>query len=82
MIMKRLLSVFLLGALLCSVGNLTVFAVDEDNQIIDALDKIEETINKKNLKTLNEQLSFQQFSSCEDMTSVLEDFVKENFEDR
>ena len=53
----------------------------EDNQIIDAIDQIEARANEQHLQTLQEDLSFENFSSCDEMSTVLEDFIKENFED-
>ena len=35
----------------------------------------------KNLVTMQDSLSFETFSSCEDMTTTLETFIKENFKD-
>ena len=65
--MKQFL--FLLGLTsVLSVG--ITFATNEDTQIFDQLD---------NEAPSAEDLSFTTFQSCEEMNTVLKDYIKENF---
>jgi len=54
-----------------------VFAV-EDTQLLDELEKLENTEFVDSAKTLNEKMKFESFSTCEDMNTVLVDFLKDN----
>lgn len=70
---------FISVIVLCLLGGM-VFATSEDNQLIDALEDLESTKVEQELMKFQEDLSFDTFESCEDMTTVLEDFIKDNFE--
>ncbi len=69
--------VFLLTLSCLAFFGLT-FATD-DNQIIDALADLEDEM-PANIQELNESFNLTTFSSCEDMTNVLENYIKENFD--
>jgi uncharacterized protein YpmS len=60
MLILALLSIFSIN---------TSFAQIEDNQIIDALDK------KENFK-ISDNFTLKTFSSCEDLNSVMEKYIK------
>ena len=55
-------------------------ATDEDNQIIDALAELEDAM-PADLQELNQAFDLTTFSSCDDMTNVMENYIKENFQD-
>ena len=65
--------------MLVLAGN--VFAAEENNDLIDAIDQINKEDQQKAQEKWEENLSFETFSSCEDLTTVMEDFIKENFKD-
>lgn len=72
------------GALLVLLSWLLVpgvFATSEDNQIIDAMD--EYVAEQQNITTqqLQEEFALKTFSSCEDMSSVLTDYLKNTFDE-
>jgi hypothetical protein len=53
----------------------------QDNELVDALEELEQQKQEQNLTELQQNISFETFSSCEDMTTTLEDFIKDNFKD-
>ena len=50
----------------------TAFATNEDTQIIDAVDE-------RIVLTQTDQLKFTTFESCDEMETILEDYIKDNF---
>jgi hypothetical protein len=50
-------------------------AVAQDSQLVDATKEEAPTLTR-------DDLQFEEFSSCEEMTDIIADFVKENIEDR
>jgi hypothetical protein len=52
-----------------------------NTELIDAIDDLVEQKQTQQLTTTQDELAFDSFSSCEDMTSTLEDFVQDNFSD-
>jgi len=50
----------------------------EDTQLLEELEKLEVSELKDSAQMLNEKMKFESFSTCEDMNTVLVDFLKEN----
>jgi len=50
----------------------------EDTQLIEELEKLEASELASSAQLLNETMKFESFSTCEDMNTVLVDFLKEN----
>jgi hypothetical protein len=69
--MRKLLALGVLFSI--SVPMMGVFAA-ENTELIDELQKINNTSLQSN------DLEFQTFASCDDMSQTLTDFVKENFD--
>jgi hypothetical protein len=54
----------------------TFAAITEDTQITDALDQKQQQELLQQTKTLNEQITFTQVSSCQSMEKVFADFLE------
>lgn len=75
--MKKYISILLMSMFLIT----NVFATSND-ELIDALEDLERDEQADELVNLDMDMAFDTFSSCEDMTDVLEDFIKEHFNEQ
>lgn len=67
--------------MLCSFGfGAVTLAAAENEELVDVITQLEEEQQKKEVVTLQQDLAFETFSSCDDMGSVLETFLQENEE--
>jgi uncharacterized secreted protein with C-terminal beta-propeller domain len=70
--MKKITSILMTGLLVSSTLP-SLYA--QDSQLVDAINDDEQTITR-------DDLQFEKFSSCDEMTDVIESFVKENIKQR
>lgn len=55
-----------------------VAAATENEELVDALNELEQEQQLEKLTTLQQDFAFETFSSCEDMNTVLQNFLEEN----
>lgn len=58
----------------------SVNATTVDDQLIDALDQYEQAMQQDQLQTLQRGFQFETFASCADMSRVLEEYIKDQFD--